>query len=210
MKREEQRERAKNSIMLAGLKLFGTKGYSGTSVSMLEEETGFTRGSFFVHYKNMKAVFEETVNKFYLGRVTSCSVPNEYRSTLKVFYTKLVSMLEEECIEMIKNDVRHISKAYFILEQEALLHISDFKQKYEDAMQYQLMVWENVMYKAKESGEIPEDVPVKETASLFFTTILGHAVDSSIKEKLCYTDGLMEKLNNLYRLIVNRKEVQTA
>lgn len=43
-------------------------------------------------------------------------------------------------------------------------------------MQYQLMVWENVMYKAKETGEIPEDVPVKETASLFFTTILGHAV----------------------------------
>lgn len=32
------------------------------------------------------------------------------------------------------------------------------------------------MYKAKETGEIPEDVPVKETASLFFTTILGHAV----------------------------------
>lgn len=111
MKQEERRERAKNAIMLAGLKLFGTKGYSGTSVSMLEEETGFTRGSFFVHYRN-----EETVNKFYLGRVTSCSVPNEYRSTLKGFYSKLVSMLDEECIEMIKNDVRYISKAYFILE----------------------------------------------------------------------------------------------
>lgn len=205
MKQAERTERAKNAIMLAGLKLFGEKGFAGTSVASLEEETGFTRGSFFTHYKNMHDIFVETVNRYYFSRVTACSVPEEFRGTLKGFYTKLISMLENECIEMLNKGIRHLAKAYMIIEREASQNIPDFKYRCEDAVLEQSKVWETVVSNAVQSGEIYDRGNVREIAHLFMCTLTGHIIDSSIKGNICYTDGLAYQLNNLYGMLAMKE-----
>lgn len=205
MTHKERTERAKNAIMLAGLKLFGDKGFAGTTVTILEKETGFTRGSFFTHYKNMYDIFVATVNRYYFSRITACSVPEEFRGTLKNFYTKLISMLENECIEMLGKGVRHLSKAYMIIEREALQNIPDFKNWYEESMREQAKVWETVVSNAVHSGEISSKGNVKEIAQLFWFTLAGHIIDSSIKGNVCYTDGLAYQLNNLYEMVTRRE-----
>lgn len=206
MTQKERTEKAKNAIMLAGLKHFGQKGFAGTTVAVLEEETGFTRGSFFTHYKNMYDIFEATVNRYYFSRVTACSVPEEFHDSLKDFYTKLISMLENECIEMLNKGVRHLAKGYMIIERDALQHIPDFKNRYEEAMQEQSKIWESVVSNAIQSGEIPDKGKVNDIAQLFWCTLTGHIIDSSIKGNICYTDGLAHQMNNLYEMLA-RKEV---
>lgn len=201
MTQKERTEKAKNAIMLAGLKLFGQKGFAGTTVGALEKETGFTRGSFFTHYKNMYDIFEATVNRYYFSRVTACSVPEEFRGTLKDFYTKLISMLENECIEMLSKGIRHLAKSYMIIEREASKNIPDFKNRYEEAMREQAKIWETVVANAVRLEEISSKGNVKEIAQLFWFTLAGHIIDSSIKRNVCYTDGIAYKMNNLYGLL---------
>lgn len=201
MTQKERTEKAKNAIMLAGLKLFGQKGFAGTTVVALEKETGFTRGSFFTHYKNMYDIFEATVNRYYFSRVTACSVPEEFRGTLKDFYTKLISMLENECIEMLSKGIRHLAKSYMIIEREASKIIPDFKNRYEETMREQAKIWETVVANAVHLEEISSKGNVKEIAQLFWFTLAGHIIDSSIKGNVCYTDGIAYKMNNLYGLL---------
>lgn len=201
MIQKERTEKAKNAIMLAGLKHFGLKGFAGITVAALEEETGFTRGSFFTHYKNMYDIFEATVNRYYFSRITACSVPEEFQGSLKKFYIKLISMLENECIEMLNKGVKHLAKGYMIIERDALQNIPDFKNRCEEAMLEQSKVWESVVSNAVQSGEIYAKGNVKETAHLFMYSLTGHIIDSSIKGNVCYTDGLAYQMNNLYGLL---------
>lgn len=205
MTQKERTERAKSAIMLAGLKLFGLKGFAGTSVASLEEETGFTRGSFFTHYKNMSDIFVATVNRYYFTRITACSVPEEFRETLKGFYTKLISMLEDECIEMLGKGIKHLAKAYMIIEREALQNIPDFKNRCEEAILEQSKIWESVVSNAVQSGEISDRVNARVIAHLFMCTLTGHIIDSSIKGNICYTDGLAYQLNNLYGMLAREE-----
>lgn len=205
MTQKERTENAKNAIMLAGLKHFGQKGFAGTTIAALEEETGFTRGSFFTHYKNMYDIFVATVNRYYFSRVTACSVPDEFRKTLKGFYTKLISMLENECIEMLGKGVRHLAKAYMMIEREALQNIPDFKNRCEEVMFEQSKVWESVVSNAVQSGEISNKNNISEIAYLFMGSLTGHIVDSSIRGNVCYTDGLAYQLNNLYGMLAREE-----
>lgn len=128
--------------MLAGLKHFGQRGFKGTTVAMLEAETGFTRGSFFTYYKNMSEILEATINRYYFNRVTACSVPEEYRESLRDFYTKLVSMYETECIEMLGKGVKHLAKVYKMFWSALTGHILDASIKgnicYTDGLAYQM------------------------------------------------------------------------
>ena len=80
--------------------------------------------------------------------------PDEFRKALKGFYTKLISMFENECIEMSGKGVRHLAKAYMMIEREALQNIPDFKNRCEEAMFEQSKVWESVVSNAVQSGEI--------------------------------------------------------
>lgn len=202
MKQAERTERAKNAIMLAGLKHFGQRGFKGTTVAMLEAETGFTRGSFFTHYKNMSEIFEATVNRYYFNRVTACSVPEEYRESLRDFYTKLVSMYETECIEMLGKGVKHLAKVYIIIEGEALNFISDFKERCEKYFSEQKEVWMNVVANAIKSKEISINADVETIAQMFWSALTGHILDASIKGNICYTDGLAYQMDNIYKLML--------
>ena len=97
MTQKEIREQSQKLLMLAGIKLFGTKGYDATSIVDIETELHQTRGAITYHYKSKLGMFEATVNKYYFGRVMPSSVPEDSRGNLKDFYVKYVSMLEEEC-----------------------------------------------------------------------------------------------------------------
>ncbi len=65
-------------------------------------------------------MFEATVNKYYLNRVMPSSVSEEYRNSLKDFYIKYVSMLEEECLELTNAGVCNVAGTFLNLETDAL------------------------------------------------------------------------------------------
>lgn len=203
MTHKEITEQSRKLLLLTGIKLFGSKGYDATSIADIETELHQTRGAIAYHYKSKLGLFEATVDKYYLNRVMPTSVPEECRNSLKDFYSKYVSMLEEECLELTNAGVRNVAGTFLNLEIDALRTIPDFRDKCAELNERQLSVLELVVKQAIHNGEVKEDVIPAVIAEMFMNVVTGQTRRSNIEGLLYYTDGMLRQFNSLYRLISN-------
>lgn len=203
MTHKEITEQSRKLLLLTGIKLFGSKGYDATSIADIETELHQTRGAISYHYKSKLGLFEATVNKYYFNRVMPTSVPEECRNSLKDFYSKYVSMLEEECLELTNAGVRNVAGTFLNLETDALRSIPDFRDKCAELNERQISVWELVVRRAIQNGEVKADVIPAVIAEMFLNVVIGQTHRSNIEGLLYYTDGMLRQFNSLYRLISN-------
>lgn len=56
---KEDAARTRQSVIDAALKLFGQRGYSGTTLRLIAEEAGCSRGPIYWHFANKEELFEE-------------------------------------------------------------------------------------------------------------------------------------------------------
>lgn len=203
MTHKEIREQSQKLLLLAGIKLFGSKGYDATSIADIETELHQTRGAITYHYKTKLGMFEATVNKYYLGRVMPSSVPEEYQNSLKDFYTKYVSMLEEECLELMNAGVRNVAGTFINLETDALRSIPNFRNKCTELNEKQISVLELVIGKSIHNGEIKSGIIPSVIAEMFMNVVIGQTHRSNIEGFMYYTDGMLRQFNSIYRLISN-------
>lgn len=203
MTHKEITEQSRKLLLLTGIKLFGSKGYDATSIADIETELHQTRGAISYHYKSKLGLFEATVNKYYLNRVIPTSVPEECRNSLKDFYSKYVSMLEDECLELTNAGVRNVAGTFLNLEIDALRSIPDFRNKCTELNERQISVLELVVRRAIQNGEVKADVIPAVIAEMFMNVVIGQTRRSNIEGLLYYTDGMLRQFNSLYRLISN-------
>lgn len=203
MTHKEITEQSRKLLLLTGIKLFGSKGYDATSIADIETELHQTRGAISYHYKSKLGLFEATVNKYYLNRVMPTSVPEECRNSLKDFYSKYVSMLEDECLELTNAGLRNVAGTFLNLEIDALRSIPDFRDKCAELNERQISVWELVVRRAIQNGEVKTDVIPAVISEMFLNVVIGQTHRSNIEGLLYYTDGMLRQFNSLYRLISN-------
>ena len=204
MTHKEITEQSKRLLLLTGAKLFGSKGYDATSIYVIEKDLNQTRGAIAYHFKSKLGLFEETVNKYYLNRVMFSSVPEEYRGRLKDFYVKYVSMLEEECLEMMNGGIRNVAGTFLSLEADALRNLPDFRNKCTELKHRQASVLELVVGRAIQNGEIKSDIIPSVIADLFMNVVIGKNYRSNVEGSRYYTDGMLHQFNSIYRLISNQ------
>jgi TetR/AcrR family acrAB operon transcriptional repressor len=56
---KEDAEKTRQSVIDAALKLFGQRGYSGTTLRLIADEAGCSRGPIYWHFANKEELFEE-------------------------------------------------------------------------------------------------------------------------------------------------------
>lgn len=203
MTHKEITEQSRKLLLLTGIKLFGSKGYDATSIADIETDLHQTRGAITYHYKSKLGMFEATVSKYYLGRVMPTSVPEEYRNSLKDFFIKYVSMLEEECLELTNAGVRNVAGTFLNLEIDALRSIPNFRNKCAELNERQILVLELVIKRSIQRGEIKANVIPAVIAEMFMNVVIGQTQRSNIEGLLYYTDGMLRQFNSIYRLISN-------
>ena len=203
MTQKEIREQSQKLLLLAGIRLFGTKGYDATSIVDIETELHLTRGAITYHYKSKLGMFEATVNKYYLGRVMPSSVPEEFRGSFRDFYSKYVSMLEEECLALMNAGVRNVAGTFLNLEIDALRNLPDFRDKCTELNERQVSVLELVIGRSIQNGEIKSGVTPSLIAEMFMNVVIGQTIRSNAEGSMYYTDGMLRQFNNIYRLISN-------
>lgn len=203
MTHKEIAEQSKKLLLQTGIKLFGSKGYEATSVVEIEKDLKQTRGALIYHYKSKLGFFEATVNKYYFGRVMPASVPDENRNSFKDLYTKFVSMLEEECMELINSGVRNVAGTFINLETDALRSIPDFRQKCKEFNDKQISVMELVIGRSIHSGELKSSIVPSVIAEMFMNVAVGQAYRANSEGYTYYTDGMLRQFNSMYRLIAN-------
>ena len=148
-------------------------------------------------------MFEATVNKYYLGRIMPSSVPEEYRTSLKDFYVKYVSMLEEECLDLTNAGVRNVAGTFLNLETDALRSIPNFRNKCTELNEAQISVLELVIGRSIHNGEIKSGIIPSVIAEMFMNVVIGQTHRSNIEGFMYYTDGMLRQFNSIYRLISN-------
>lgn len=203
MTHKEIREQSQRLLLLTGIKLFGSKGYDATSIADIETELNQTRGAISYHYKTKLGLFEATVNKYYLGRVMPSSVPEDFRGSFKDFYIKYVSMLEEECLTLMKDGIRNVASTFLNLEIDALRCIPDFRAKCAELNERQISVLELVIGRSIQNGEVNSGVIPSLIAEMFMNVVIGQTHRSNVEGSMYYTDGMLRQFNSLYRLITN-------
>ena len=64
LRAQARREATKVAILQAGERVFGTRGYLGTSIADVIAAAGIARGTFYLHYDSKEALFQELVERF--------------------------------------------------------------------------------------------------------------------------------------------------
>ena len=67
-KREEQKEKRRQDILRAGLKLFACKGYEATKINDIAKEAGMSLGLLYHYFESIEILYEELINTALLGR----------------------------------------------------------------------------------------------------------------------------------------------
>jgi len=109
-KREEQKEKRRQDILRAGLKLFACKGYEVTKINDIAEEAGMSLGLLYHYFESIEILHEELINIALAGR-TGQYFP-QYDNPID-YFVKSASHI----FDVIKSD--HDYAQYFVLIKRA-------------------------------------------------------------------------------------------
>lgn len=201
MKNSEKSDKSKNELLQVSLRLFGTKGYDGTSIADIEEELQQTRGALIYHYKSKLKLFEAVIEKYYFSRIMPSSLDKQDRDTLNVLCSTLVLFMENECVKLKNLGIQNIAGVYINLENDALRYIPDFRERCKSLQQRELGVVEQTVRHSMDIGEIRNDVLPSVIAEMFMNVVRGQTYRANILGLDYYTDGMSRQFNGLYHLI---------
>ena len=68
LRARSKRAARRAEVLNAALAVFAKKGYHGTSISDIIDRAGIARGTFYLYFRNKRAIFEELLSSF-LGRI---------------------------------------------------------------------------------------------------------------------------------------------
>ncbi len=96
---KEDAEKTRQSVIDAALKLFGQRGYSGTTLRLIADEAGCSRGPIYWHFANKEELFEEILaySQVPLERlVTSCQNSTTPEATAADFARQWLRLLLDD------------------------------------------------------------------------------------------------------------------
>lgn len=190
-------------ILRPAFKLFLMYNYESVSTAKLEEETGLTRGAIFFKYKTKEALFKAVIDK-YVFDFKPGSLDIKGVDSLKEFIDRFLIGIEERMKEMQSLGVPSIHANGFNLLYQAAKYYPEFNTKISAMFDLGVQIWENIIQKAKESGEIKPTCDVHKMALRFRYLYSGMAFEDSFSKGL-NSDSLRDLFYSLYDELKNEK-----
>ena len=215
--REIMRKSHKEELFSATFRLFILHGYDGVSFSDIEKATGMSRGAIF-HYVNTKQeLFRQVVEMFVIDK-QSIDMKIKYGKdpSLREFisaYAQGVKRTMKEVRQIIGEDVSMAagsraylniiqqSRAYLNIIQQVATLLPDIFMLYQQCMDREQQVWQQVITRAIERKEIQPEINVELLAQTFIALFYGRAYRDSLSNGLD-ADLLKHQMLQLYEIIV--------
>lgn len=182
-------------ILIPAFKLFMTYNYEKVSTSLLEQETGLTRGAIFYKLRTKEDIFKAVIDRFII-ELQSANVP--VGNSLIDFIDRYLKRIDERMSHLIELKLNNIHRAYFNLIYQALQFYPDFDKRITSIFQESLENWKEVVQIAVDNGEIKPSCNVEMIAQQFRYVYSGLSFESSILSGLNVID-----LQRLYYSIYN-------
>jgi len=160
----------KEEIIKAAAFLFMTEGYHGASVSKISGAVGLQKGSLFSHFSCKDEIYQKVVERFILnqqkpaqkfGDISSCSL----HDFLGIYLTNIDRVMKHLRNIFPSEEVYAVDYISFVLQASKKVEAS--KTLFMRINQEELEVWETIIQRAKDSGEIKEDVDVVWASKIF-------------------------------------------
>jgi TetR/AcrR family transcriptional regulator, transcriptional repressor for nem operon len=159
----------KKHIMEVTLKLFLQKSYKEVTLKEIVEKTKLSKGAFYHYFDSKEKLFTEIID-MYFNAFMSVDYSKLNRGNLYEFYTDYMKYLLEEMKNL--SDDLGINTAvkttnFYFLVFDAMKIIPGFRKKLITMHESELKVWENIVKKSRESGEIKSSMTDQQIAKIF-------------------------------------------
>ena len=200
------RKSHKEELFATTFRLFILHGYDGVSFSDIEKATGMSRGAIFHYVDTKQDLFRQVIKMFVIDK-QSIDMKNKYGKdpSLHDFidaYVKGVKRTMKEVKQIIGDDVSTAvcSRAYLNIIQQVASILPDLFMSYQQCMDREQQVWQQVITQAIERREVQSGIDVELLAQTFSTLFYGRAYRDSLT-KVLDADLLKSQMLQLYKLI---------
>lgn len=191
----------KEKIAFGAFRLFLEYNYEKVTVKDMEEVIGMTRGAIFYHVKNKEDLFRQVVDRFIIdAQHLKNKVDTDDIATFEVFLERYLSGIKRTMDKMKALNVTNIYKGYFALISQAGIYYPNFSTKLRVIINEEYKTWEAMILKAKDSGELKEDIEASDIIAMFRSAFLGLSFEQSQFVGLDL-ESLERYFKNCYKLI---------
>ena len=200
------RKSHKEELFATTFRLFILHGYDGVSFSDIEKATGMSRGAIFHYVDTKQDLFRQVIKMFVIDK-QSIDMKIKYGKdpSLHDFidaYIKGIKQTMKEVKHLIGDDVSTAvcSRAYLNIIQQVASILPDLFMSYQQCMDREQQVWQQVITQAIERREVQSGIDVELLAQTFSTLFYGRAYRDSLT-KVLDADLLKSQMLQLYKLI---------
>ena len=200
------RKSHKEELFSAAFRLFILHGYDGVSFSDIEKATGMSRGAIFHYVDTKQDLFRQVIKMFVIDK-QSIDMKIKYGKDPSLYdfidaYIKGVKRTMKEVKHLIGDDVSTAvcSRAYLNIIQQVASILPDLFMSYQQCMDREQQVWQQVITRAIERREVQSGIDVELLAQTFSTLFYGRAYRDSLT-KVLDADLLKCQMLQLYKLI---------
>ena len=204
--REIMRKSHKEELFSAAFRLFILHGYDGVSFSDIEKATGMSRGAIFHYVDTKQDLFRQVVEMFVIDK-QSIDMKIKYGKdpSLHDFigaYAQGVKRTMKDVRQIIGEDVSMAagSRAYLNIIQQVATLVPDLFKLYQQCMDREQQVWQQVITRAIERKEIQPEIDAELLAQTFISLFYGRAYRDSLSNGLD-ADLLKRQMLQLYEVI---------
>ena len=187
--------------------VFVRMNYEKASIITLARACGLTKTGIVYYFPHKLDLFVAVADKYVLHIHKPGNKFPSPADTLAEFigqYVAGVAASMKRILELIgDNHSPHdcsLNSYYFHFLSQVRMYYPDIKQKIERIFQLDYELWEKVIQKAKESGEIRSDTDVKKAAALFRQMFLGLSYEQAFLNGLD-VDELEKNFRYIYSLL---------
>jgi AcrR family transcriptional regulator len=190
-------------ILKTAFSLFITKGYKALTMQDLENATKLTKGAFYYYFRSKEDLFKAVIEKYYLPSVLICQA-DEVES-LEHYINLNVTCIREKMLILKELTGGNMPDPHYLtLILEAKKYFPSLEAKIKSTFRSQINYWEKIIVKAKESGEIKNNIESSTLAEIFTAIGLGIIKNLILDDSLEYSISKIKlQYEQLYRLMKN-------
>lgn len=201
---------SKERILSIALYYFLKKPYTEVTMNEVLKASGLSKGGFYHHFESKEALYHEVIDHFVLGSFLTefgHFSSNPYNLSFRDFIPYYIKSTLEHLIELADSTLKEFKlqldevNLYMVL-FDMMKHYKGFNIILEKLHDNEIVMFETVINKAKENGELKKELDSHSLASHVHTLMHGISVLSIFDEKIEDTDEKVKAhFDNLYQLI---------
>lgn len=197
----------RDEVLEKALRIFAKMNYEKASQMEIARTCGLSKAGLTYYFPFKRDLFVAVADRYVFDTQQSGNKFDFTANSLSEFIDQYVAGVDNTMQRLIRllDDGNNPSGCsfnfyYYHLLMQVRLYYPDVEKKIAAIFEQNYRLWKSAIQRAKESGEIRQDLDVEETASLFWQMFFGISFEQSFFQGLDI-DLLSRKLRFIYSLI---------